>query len=331
MRAFTILFLVSCSSSTEPADLPDAASAVTLGTVSTVTDTACPGGLPQGSACKHVIVRGCPAIEAEELGATVAIVETTATLRGTIAHFKGGGGEGLETIGLDPYRAAGFRQVFVSWDADWEQTASHGIKTAGCRPATLLRWIFDVPHGGVRDAAFCGQGKSGGSAQLGYALAHYGGGEILDYVNEFAGPPFARIDLGCDGDAPATTTICGDEVTMRLPDKVGAWENLPGGLMCGSTNVPAAELARWRDDSIAYGGVYDHPRTHVEFFDCTYMAPAVTGMSKLYYDQIAAVDPSRAGYHCYRQADGCRGESLGDAGYAEAIQSMIDGCVPRHR
>ncbi len=310
----------------------DAGEPKTLGTVVDVRDLpACPNGTPAGAVCRQITVRDCPDIADEPLAATIAILEPQGAVRGTITHLKGGGGEGFLTLGIDDYRAAGFRQVLVSWAADWEQTASHGIKTAGCRPATLLKWIFEDPglHGADRTLAFCGEGKSGGSGQLGYALAHYGLGDYLDYVNEFAGPPFSRIDLGCDGDAPATATVCGATVTMRLPDKVGPWENAT--VACGSTNVPASELARWKADSIAVGGNYDYPDTRVEFFDCTHNAPAVAGMSQLYYNEIAQAeaDPARVGYHCYSQADGCQGEDLG-TGNAVAIQSMLDGCIPRH-
>ncbi len=307
----------------------DAGTAITgTGTVADVRDLrACPAGAPSGATCKQVTVRGCPQIEDEAIDATIMILLAAAPARGTITHFKGGGGEGFLTTGTDEYRAEGFDQIFVSWASDWEQTAGSGIKTAACRPATILRWVFEDPtlHGGSRARAFCAEGKSGGSAQIGYALTHYGLADALDYVNELSGPPFARIDLGCDGDAPATATVCGQTVTMRLPAKVGAWENM-APLTCGSTDVPSSDLERWRDDSIAFGGTYDYPNTRVEFFDCTNMSTAVTAMAQLYYQQIT----SDTAYHCYSQADGCRGEGLG-TGERVAIQAMIDGCTPRHR
>jgi hypothetical protein len=309
----------------------DAPTTSALGTVDGVTDLpTCPMGAPPAATCKRVTVSGCPGIESEALDATLAIVPETSTLRGTIVHFSGGGGTGFQTGGLQAYRAAGFRQVFVAWTNDWEQTQSAGIKTAGCRPSTLLKWIFDDPalHGGSRTNAFCGEGFSGGSAQLGYALAQYGLGAYLDYVNELSGPPFARIDLGCDGDAPATGLVCGTATTMRLPSKLDGWENIKPPASCGGTGIAAAELARWKADSIAVGGVYEHPQTRVEFFDCTNQSTAVTAMAQIYYDQMAA-STGGAQFHCYSQADGCMGEGLGSGAQA-AIQAMITGCVPRH-
>jgi hypothetical protein len=346
MKLVSLVLLAACggtgSSSTDAGDDVDAASdtgstvdapsSLATGIVSNPVMVACPSGVP-GATCERVTVSGCPGIENEALDATVGILAETGTLRGTIVHFSGGGGTSFQTTGAMAYRNAGFRQVFVAWASDWEQTAAHGIKAAGCRPATLLKWAFAEPtlHAASRALGFCAEGFSGGSGQLGYALAHYGLGDYLDYVNELSGPPFARIDLGCDGDAPATATVCGAEVTMRLPPKVTGWENIAAPLACGSTGVPATELARWKADSIAFGGTYDYPRTRVEFFDCTNQATAVTGMAQQYYDQVMAAEggTSRISFHCYTQADGCQGENLG-TGTQDAIQAMIAGCTPRH-
>jgi hypothetical protein len=156
---------------------------------------------------------------------------------------------------------------------------------------------------------------------------------VLDYVNELSGPPFARIDLGCDGDAPATATVCGASVTTRLPGSLNAWENIRPPLTCGATGVPAAEKTRWRTDSISVGGVYNYPRTRVEFFDCTNHATAVTAMAQNYFDtvlQASGGDTTRVAFHCFSQADGCQGEGLG-SGAQDAINAMLAGCKPRHQ
>ena len=299
-----------------------------LGSVTNVMDVTCPMGTPPAATCKQVTVTGCPGIESESIDATVAVLVPIGTARGTIAHFSGGGGQGFQLGGAMPYAQGGFRQVFVSWASDWEQTQSSGIKTAACRPATLMKWIFDEPtiHAASRTIGFCGEGFSGGSGQLGYALAHYGMGAYFDYVNELSGPPFARIDLGCDGNAPATAVVCGDTVTMRLPPRLNMWENIPAPNSCGGTTNTAAEIERWKSDSIAVGGEYDYPKTAVEFFDCTNQATAVTAMAQLYHDAITSTKQ----YHCYTQADGCQGEGLGSAGARDAVMAMIAGCIPRH-
>jgi hypothetical protein len=265
--------------------------------------------------------------------ATVAVLMPGNAITRTVVHLKGGGGEGYELGGYQEYRQQGFRQVWVSWETDWEQTVDKGIKLAACRPATVLQWIFHDPrfHAGDRTLAFCGEGFSGGSGQLGYALAEYQAGDYLDYVNELSGPPFSRIDLGCDGDAPQTATVCGATVQTRLKDSLTVWENMPPPLQCGSTNVPPAIVERWKNDSISVGGVYAYPRTDVQFFACTNNATAVTAMAQIYHDQIVAAEGGTAlvGFHCYSAADQCMGESLG-TGSADATQAMIDRCVPRH-
>jgi hypothetical protein len=257
-------------------------------------------------------------------------------VKGTVTHWIGGGGDGFYLPGATEYQMAGYRQVFVSWNSDWEQTQTSGIKTAACRPATVLKWIFDEPslHAGSQATAFCGEGHSGGSAQLAFALSHFGLDSILDYVSERAGPPFARIDLGCDHGEPATATVCGDEVTMYYSpssrvDRQNRWENTT---TCGSTTPLASDVMKWNADSISVGGTYNYPNTELQFFDCTYNAPAVTGMAQIYYDQIVQAEggTSRVGFHCYKQADGCSGEGLGPHGDDEAIRSMIEKCVPNH-
>ena len=135
-------------------------------------------------------------------------------------------------------------------------------------------------------------------------------------------------DLGCDGDAPATASVCGATDTMQLPAaRLNPWENIPAPLTCGSKNVPAAELARWQADSIAIGGMYSYPKTQVQFYDCTNQATAVTAMAQLFHDQIT----SAKAYHCYTQADGCQGEGLGPTGNSAAMAAMTTGCVPRHQ
>jgi hypothetical protein len=350
MRIIPLLTLIACTQAPsapidlapDPAPDPAATSASSnvvatagLGMVTNVRNLpTCPSGAPPGATCRQVTVTGCPGIASEPLDAIVAVRAQQGTLRGTVVHFSGSGGEGFQGSAQN-YEAAGFRNVYIGWLNDWEQTQSAGIKTAGCRPATILQWAFSDPslHNGSRTLGFCGEGMSGGAGQLGYALAHYGMASVLDYVNELSGPPFSRIDIGCNGDAPPTSMVCGVADTTRLPSSLNGWENIQLPLKCGSTSVPASELARWKSDSIAVGGVYNYPQTQVQFFGCTFQATAVTVMGNAYFNTISQAEGGNANlaqYHCYFQSDGCQGEQLG-TGLSDAKQALIANCVPRHQ
>ncbi|MGE5181968.1 MAG: hypothetical protein ACM31C_07890 [Acidobacteriota bacterium] len=283
----------------------------------------CPAGAPPGATCDQLTVT---CVSGEPLVATLAVVPATGTPNGTVVHFSGGGGEGFETIGAAEYQAAGFQQVFVAWASDWEQTASQGIRAAACRPAAVLQWAHDHQLGG----AFCAQGFSGGAGQVAYALAHYGAGALLDYANLLSGPPFSRIDLGCDYSKPATAQVCSTSTTMQLPAaKLNAWEHTTG---CGSTSPSAADVATWNADSVVVGGTYNYPQTVLQFHDCTNQATAVTAMAQLYFNQVFTSEGfvnALASYHCYTAADGCQGEDLGTGANA-AVQALIAGCTVRH-
>jgi len=116
---------------------------------------------------------------------------------------------------------------------------------------------------------------------------------------------------------------------MRLPSKVGGWEN---SAACGAAGAPASDIDRWKTDSVAIGGVYAYPKTDVQFFDCTNNATAVTAQAQILATLIATTEGSSTlvGYHCYGAADNCNGEGLGPKGTAELTASMTAGCVPRH-
>src|SRR5437899_10524800 len=85
------------------------AAASKLGTVGNVMDVTCPNGSPPNSTCKQVSITGCPGIESQSIDAIVAVSVPAGTVRGTIAHFSGGGGEGFQTQGAMQYAQAGFR------------------------------------------------------------------------------------------------------------------------------------------------------------------------------------------------------------------------------
>jgi hypothetical protein len=82
----------------------------------------------------------------------------------------------------------GLRVVELAWDEPgiWGGPQS---RTLACRYATAARWVYDNIHVGGRSALFAAQGTSGGSAQIAFALAHYGLGDIIALANLGGGPP----------------------------------------------------------------------------------------------------------------------------------------------
>ena len=152
-----------------------------LGTILSSAQVPCDATLPSRATCTTLVVR-CPGIE--DLQATAAVTEPSASLKGTLFAHSGGGGTSYYTQNIASYLGAGLRVVQVKWASSWEQTqpSTTGLLASACRPATVLKWTFDNPHGQSRALAFCGVGHSGGSGVLAYALAHYGMGDYLDYA-----------------------------------------------------------------------------------------------------------------------------------------------------
>lgn len=317
--------------------LTDAAAPLALGTVTVGSTVACGTGALPTSTCMHVDVDCAAATGAASLGATVMISEPTGTAKGTIYTLNGGDGKAMASPGVD-YVTAGFRTVAVGWDEAWEDAPGVGILMSACRPATLMKWAFDAPHGGSRDTAFCAQGPSAGSAAIGYSLAHYGMGAYLDHANLISGPPFGRIDVGC---APSSYT--GPARSLCVGDS-GELDNAPiafaesfaqaltnGGehtTDCNTGTPSSAEIAQWAADSIVSPGAsYAYPQTPVSFFFCTSATTnEVTGLGSFYVDAIT----STKSVGCYTQ---CTAEMVGQdpAGKAAVTQAMLDGCVPHHQ
>lgn len=278
----------------------------------------CPG-------CQQLTVQ-CPGIE--DNTAILKVSEPGVPAQGTIfAHNGGGGTDFYSHPNLDTYVAAGFRIALVRWMSDWEQTKTAGILDGACRPATVMKWVFDNVHQGGTSAAFCGIGQSGGSGVLAYMLAHYGMDQILDYAALSAGPPFGRIDYGC---APETYSgslpeLCSGDGSVSLalpPDKLDPWENTT---TCGTGMPSSSDLAKWAADSVVSPTAsYAYPKTLVSFFDCMANPNGTTGGAYFYSQQIT----SQHDVTCYTA---CTGEELGSQGWSEYGAAVLDQCVPRHQ
>jgi hypothetical protein len=306
-----------------PREDADAASAPrSLGTISGVTPGT--GGQPcaPGATCTALTVT-CPGIE--DLQAIVAVRLPAGAPKGTIYVHGGGGGDQFYATNVDEYVNAGYRVAMVRWTADWEQSLNEGIKAGACRPATVMKWVFDNVQSADRKTGFCAVGFSGGSGVLGYSLAHYGAGSMLDYAALVAGPPFGRIDYGC---APSTysgpaRSLCPElaDAPIALPTKLDPWSHTT---TCGSATPSAADIAKWTEESVVSPGAsYDYPSTKVEFFDCATNSNGTAGGA--YFLSQKIVSP-----HSVSCFTSCSGEPLGPAGLATQRDALLAGCAPRH-
>lgn len=138
------------------------------------------------------------------LAANLKVSDPTGSVSGTVVMFSGGTGTGFfETLSsglardatVQPILNLGLRVIQVGWEGS-VFSGSAGALGLMCRPATLLRGIYDDPTIHTQGQPFIMIGQSGGASQISYALAHYG---VYDWVTDAvicAGPPHARIDRG---------------------------------------------------------------------------------------------------------------------------------------
>jgi len=186
------------------------------GTAASDTIT-CPSGsgITIGGTC-YAVVLSCPGIA--DLTAYLWVNTPAGTPVGTVMLTAGANSTGLYadpnvfTHGADVVNnllAAGFNTVQTSYGGlfnanqpfGW-QTGPGGLRRVACRYITLAKWVQDnIAQTG---APLCATGNSSGSAQIGYALAHYGGTSIFTMVEPTSGPPFSRVDISCECMGPPT-------------------------------------------------------------------------------------------------------------------------------
>jgi hypothetical protein len=263
---------------------------LSLGTVTGVTPITCPSGYNSGTVCYTATVENCSG--ALNLGFTYGELGTGSS--GTIVTFNGGAGdttpEGSPSFATD-YSNAGYKVVQVVWSGPWEDTADGSgvsIKTAGCRPATVLKYVYqNIYTNSSGTAGMCAQGTSAGSGAIGYALAEYGSGAYLDNVELLSGPVFGDIEKGCVVPNTPTVTVCPAGVTACNTGTEGGWPDPPqyidgditainnwsGIDACnGSSNTTSAENAAWKHMSIVDGlsdSTLSYPNTAVAGWLCS--------------------------------------------------------------
>jgi hypothetical protein len=302
----------------------------TIGVVASAAPVTCPGGAAPGAACTDLLVT-CPGLD--DLHVVVAASEpaggpANATV---LLHDNLGGTQFFDYGFVSAYQDAGFRIVQAEWESDWEQSAA-GVKRAACRYATMLAWVYANVHQADRTRGFCAQSWGGGSGGLFFSLADYGAGDMLDAVTVSAGPPFARIDLGCN---PASPPRAACPELPQVPvaysggvlANISTWENAPS---CGAAVASSTEVTRWADDSIlSTGAVLSFPETSLAAWYCTNGFDATVGQGSMAFDQVATEQT----VHCVAGGvDGgtCDGENPWPSALPDMVLDMTTRCVPRH-
>lgn len=329
-----------------------------LGTVSVTPMLSCPTGYYPGAKCFQAVVN-CP--DTATIQATYGYVNPSGKPRGTIVFFNGKGGTqtygGGGTNGTSygaKYLQDGYRIVQTAWATDWENTGIANmlsVKTAACRPATLLNYLFKNvydEHGGM-----CAQGASAGAGALGYALAWYGSGDYLDKVELLSGPVFGDIEQGCtEPDAPMVTVCPAHQfgcvgaswrdnpvyVTGTL-DTVAGWT----GLQCqqGRTTSIKSNDA-WKSMSIVDGTldpVFSYPQTAVAGWLCSNGQNNSAAEGQYFYQNIKSAGQLPS--YSVTRVDGCAGAEgidggttpSGENGFVAVTRDMADsvaGCIKRH-
>jgi hypothetical protein len=259
----------------------------------------------------------------DDLEVTVATSEPAGAAAATIVLHDWVGGTSFFDDGfVERYRAAGFRVLQPKWASDWEASAA-GLRHASCRYATLLARL--KADDALPAKGFCAQSFGGGSGGLAMSLAHYGSGAILDAITMSSGPPFSRVDLGCDPTTPPRS-VCGKSVPVAYSGgplgAISGWEVSPSCGKPGASGV-SADVDRWRDDSILVdGATLAYPATSVASWYCDVDADATVGQGSLFLD---AVTTSKA-THC---VDGCTDNRPWPRALDEMVEDMRARCIPR--
>jgi hypothetical protein len=259
---------------------------LSTGSVSGVSSTGCPSGYATGTSCFSATVT-CP--NTVNLGFIYG--EIGSGTSGTIVMFNGGTGVISQGPGgvnfVSPYTTAGYRVVQVVWNTAWELTGNGtgtSIKVAGCRPATVLNYIFTSVYSG---GGMCAQGTSAGSGAIGYSLAEYGASSYLDNVELLSGPVFGDIEKGCVVPNTPSITVCPKSQAYCQTGTEGGWpdppqyiggditaiDNWSGINACnGSSNTTTAQNTAWKQMSIVDGlsdSTFSYPHTAVAGWLCS--------------------------------------------------------------
>ncbi len=260
-----------------------------------------------GQTCYTLDV-ACPEV-LEDVRAELRVADPAGTAGGTILFTTGGGGGGLwERFGPDAARVlvelrdAGFQIVQLSWPTGWlvgSPGQLEGHARLACRPATVVRWVFDTLHAPPPAASragfaiaephagpFCTTGNSGGSAQISYMLTDYGLADELAAVVPTGGPPMGRIDLGCLQTDPAQAALWYSPGSAGTTDRGFGFDTRGDG-PCFQQSEAARPL--FEAASLAFGDrSFVYPRTMVWFVNGENDVGNAVPQGLTYYERLLA-------------------------------------------
>ena len=339
---------------------PTVVSPLPLGTVTQLESTDCRSVFASGMRCKTAIIN-CNG--AAPLRAMYGVL-TPSSPKGTIVLLSGGAGRGVYNQGFpERFFGSGYQVVQLSWSDDWKYTGddeTKNIRTAACRPATLVRHIYDVVHGGASNPGGMGAlGKSAGSAALVYALTWYNAGSFLDKVSLLAGPVYSDIKQVCMVPLAPPVTVCPSgqmgcvgqnwvsKVQSILAPETNRWS---GETTClDPRGTPASANTNWLNmssESGLPGASYSYPKTALSGRLCS-NGSGVSGRAQNYYSKFTKItqlaNDGVVPFYSVNRIDNCRSDTSedvetgittsGQLGADAIVEDMIHpvvGVVKRH-
>jgi hypothetical protein len=319
---------------------------------------ACPQGYYPGAICYQATVT-CP--NTVDIPVTYGYTNPSGTSRGTILLLNGGDGTQVQpgrpgAPSFDTnYLEAGYQIVQTAWATAWEDTGLPGaksIKAASCRPATLLKYIYQTVYD--HNGGMCAQGVSAGAGELAYALAWYGASDYLDKVELLSGPVFGDVEQGCMKPDADPVTVC---FAGQLGCVGDSWQDRPmygggteyalgtwSGHKCQPPNktTPLKSDAIWKSMSIVDGSItpsFSYPKTAMAGWLCSNGKNNSAAQGEFFYQKFN--DPSQVADYSVTRIDNCDGPEgvsrgttpqgeLGLDAITADMTGTVAGCIKRH-
>jgi hypothetical protein len=363
---FVLVVSIACGSGSPPnsTNPPPPSPSPGPGSVSGVSSlSTCPADFYPGMACYQATV-SCA--NTDDIKVIYGYKTPASAVKGTIFLHAGSGGTAAFSYGpvgktyVDSYFTNGYRVVELEWASDWEIATAAGpenIKSAACRPATILNYVYLNIHGGsAGQGGMCAHGNSAGSAAMAYALTWYKSDAFLDKVVLTSGPVLGDIEAGCQVPNVPPITVC---ASGQFGCVGGPWTDAPqyqpgsnapqkwtGDKTCN--NVPAgqsttaASNAAWKAQSIVDGTAnanFSYPKTALSGWLCSNGLNPSAAQGQYYFQNIQG--PSQTASFSLNRVDNCNEAedvwngttSTGQNAFDASVNDMVDpvaGCVKRH-